>query len=66
MYYYYDDSVLRLFSQTFGEEGASELSLPEVVYDSDGNVMRLVDVHDDGRNDVFMEVKPMTMGSRSS
>jgi len=67
--YYYDvDSLQSTGGNTNndanginGEEGMPELTLPEVVYDASGKKMKLEDVHDGGRNEVFLEVRPMAV-----
>ena len=52
MIYYYDPSSL-----TSSVESPT-LTLPEVIYDANGNVKKLEDVHDGGKNEVYLEVKP--------
>ena len=65
VYYYHVDSLQSTGGNTNndanginGEEGMPELTLPEVVYDASGKKMKLEDVHDGGRNEVFLEVRP--------
>ncbi|KAL7489088.1 hypothetical protein ACHAW6_014676 [Cyclotella cf. meneghiniana] len=52
--YYYDPSTL----SSRGKEAEPTLTLPEVIYDAQGRVKKLEEIHDGGRNDVFLEVKP--------
>ncbi|KAL3776634.1 hypothetical protein HJC23_004727 [Cyclotella cryptica] len=52
--YYYDPSSLA----SRGKESEPTLTLPEVIYDAEGRVKKLEEIHDGGRNDVFLEVKP--------
>lgn len=52
MIYYYDPSSL------MSSVESPTLTLPEVIYDANGNVKKLEDVHNGGKNEVYLEVKP--------
>jgi hypothetical protein len=71
--YYYDPSALTASATSVidggggglgvtaaggGEMRMPELTLPDVVYDDSGNAFGLETVHDGGRNDVYLEVRP--------
>ena len=70
--YYYDELALKQSnpsgstgqSNNFnsqgirGENKVPELTLPEIVYDAHGHPMKLSELHDGGKNEVFLEVKP--------
>ena len=66
--YYYDPAALQSSSSTFSNNGGGgnseeeletpELTLPEVVYDESGRSLKLEQVHNGGKNEVFLEVQP--------
>mmetsp|Transcript_21029 Transcript_21029/g.45608 ORF Transcript_21029/g.45608 Transcript_21029/m.45608 type:complete len:590 (-) Transcript_21029:289-2058(-) len=62
--YYYDPSALQSSSSSTnakngnGEMEAPELTLPETVYDSSGHPLKLEALHANGRNQVYLEIKP--------
>jgi hypothetical protein len=67
--YYYDPSALTASATASTDGGVRdvtaeeeahmpELTLPDVVYDESGTPFGLESVHDGGRNDVYLEIKP--------
>jgi len=74
--YYYDPAALQSTASSTstngknvaGEESSTpELTLPETVYDLSGQALKLEDVHNGGRNEVFLEVQPRAVwGSANS
>lgn len=53
MIYYYDPSSL-----TATSVNSPILTLPEIIYDANGNTKKLEEVHNGGKNEVYLEVKP--------
>jgi hypothetical protein len=53
--YYYDPSSLL---SSVGSVESPTLTLPEVIYDANGNIKKLEEIHDGGKTEVFLEVKP--------
>jgi len=72
--YYYDPAALQSTASSStnaknaGEESSTpELTLPETVYDLSGQALKLEDVHNGGKNEVFLEVQPRAVwGSANS
>ena len=72
--YYYDPAALQSTASSSsanggnaGEESSTpELTLPETVYDLSGQALKLEDVHNGGRNEVFLEVQPRAVWGANS
>jgi len=74
--YYYDPAALQSTASSStstnggnaaGEESSTpELTLPETVYDISGQALKLEDVHNGGKNEVFLEVQPRAVWGANS
>ena len=74
--YYYDPAALQSTASSSSANGGNaageefstpELTLPETVYDLSGQALKLEDVHNGGKNEVFLEVQPRAVwGSANS